>query len=95
MIFPFRHWRARREQRKRSMDFARGYEYAAGFLLRNAGSSTNTVRSFQTNVEDSLKIDPTPFDKGSLMAIHDWETRVYVLSDLAQSLANWPASESI
>lgn len=49
--------------------FERGYNYAAGELLKSNG---HAAKGLHREAEHGLEFDPTPFDAGIREALLDW-----------------------
>lgn len=58
-------WRKRRERDA----FERGYNYAAGELLRSNG---HAGKALHRSAEHGMEFGPTPFDAGIREALDDW-----------------------
>lgn len=63
----FKKWIARRKEKSRLNEYLRGYDYAAGVLLRNGDCSIGDLLS------ESDSIDQTSFDLGVREAISDFQ----------------------
>lgn len=63
----FKNWLELRERH----DFNRGYDWAAGELLRSSGTAAS---SLEAHVEIAASFsDSMPFDHGVTAALKDWE----------------------
>ncbi|NCC40360.1 MAG: hypothetical protein EOM21_13060 [Gammaproteobacteria bacterium] len=56
-------------------DFARGFDWAAGELLR--GRACEEIRRFAHGVDH-------PFDRGAMLAVFEWSRRCGVVDDSAR-----------
>ena len=66
-------WLAAWRKRRDGEAFERGYNYAAGELLRSNG---HAGKALHRSAEHGMEFDPTPFDAGIREALTDWSAHV-------------------